>query len=90
MPRVKAEACDGKACGGELGDNSGYAGIGNVDEKKILHGSGADVAICVAFGEIGGEAELRGSDAAADDGGSDGIEAGLFLGDNAKMIAMDV
>ncbi len=82
--------CDGKAGGVELGHNGGDMGIGDVDEEQILHGSGADVAVGVAFGEIGGEAKLRWSDAAANDGGADGEEAGLLLGNDAEMIAMDV
>lgn len=64
--------------------------FGNVDEEKILHGSGADVVVGEALGKIGGEAELRGSDASTNDGSADGEEAGLLLGLHAKMIAMDL
>jgi len=48
------------------------------------------MAVAVSFGESGGGAELRGSDASAKDGGADGEEAGLFLRDDAEMVAMDV
>ncbi len=41
-------------------------------------------------GQIGGLAELRGSDASTNYGGADGIEAGLLLGLHTEMIAMDV
>ncbi len=47
------------------------------------------MAVTVMFGEIGGDANLRGSDASADYRGADGEEAGLFLGDDSQVIAMD-
>jgi hypothetical protein len=65
-------------------------GFGDVDEEKILHGSGAEVAVGETLGEIGGKAELRGSDASANDGSADGKEAGLLLGLHAEMIAVDL
>ena len=80
---------DGEAVGGEFLDYGGDAGFGDVDEKKILHERGAEMTVTVMFGEIGGDANLRGSDASADYGGADGEEAGLFLRDNSQMIAMD-
>ena len=89
VPRTKALVCDGEAVGGEFLDDGGDAGFGDVDEEKILHGRGAEVAVAVMFGEIGGYAELRGSDAAADDVGADGEEAGLLLRNDAEVIAMD-
>ena len=58
--------------------------------EKILHGGGADVAVGKSFGEIGGEAELCGGDAPANDGSADGKEAGLLLRLHAEMIAMDL
>jgi hypothetical protein len=82
--------CDGESAGGELGDDSGDASLGDIDEEKILHRSGADVAVGVAFGEIGGKSKLRGSDASTNDGGANGEEAGLLLGNDAEMIAMNV
>ena len=48
------------------------------------------MAVGETFGEIGGEAELRGSDASTNDGSADGKEAGLLLGLHAEMIAMDL
>ena len=44
---------DGEAGVGEFTDNRGDMGFGDVDEEEILHGSIADVAIAVAFSEIG-------------------------------------
>src|SRR5580704_540236 len=80
---------DGEAVGGEFLDYGSDAGFGNVDEEKILHERGAEVAIAVMLGKIGGYADLRRSDAAADDVGADGEKAELFLGDDAEVIAMD-
>jgi len=82
--------CDGESAGGELGEDRGNVNLGDVDEEKVLHGSGADVAVGVTFGKIGGKAELRRSDASTNDGGTDGEEAGLLLRNDAEMIAMDV
>src|SRR5271169_3312530 len=48
------------------------------------------MAVAVTLGEIGGESELRGSDAAANYRGADGEEAGLFLRDDAEVIAVDL
>jgi len=45
---------DGKTGGVELRDDGGDVSFGDVDEKKILHGGGADVAVGEALGEIGG------------------------------------
>ena len=64
-------------------------GFGNVDEEEILHGGVADVAVAITFGEISGQMELRGGDAAAEDGSADGEKAGLLLRDDTEMIAMD-
>jgi len=86
----EGRAFDGKASGNEFGDDGGDVGFGDVDEEKILHRSGAEVAVGETFGEIGGEAELRGSDASANDGSADRKEAGLLLGLHAEMIAMDL
>lgn len=80
----------GKSASGELRDDSGEMRLGDVDEEQILHRSGADVAVGVAFGEIGGEAKLRGSNATANDGGADGKQTGLLLRNDAEMIAMNV
>ena len=81
---------DGKAGSGEFGDHRGDVRFGNVDQEKILHKGVADVAVTVTFGEIGGEVELRGSNASANDGGADGEEAGLLLRDDAEMVAMNL
>ena len=81
---------NGKAGGSEFGDNDGDVGFGDVDKEKILHEGVADVAVAIALSEIGGEVKLRGSDASADDGSADGEEAGLFLRDDAEMIAVDL
>jgi hypothetical protein len=48
------------------------------------------VSVGVAFGEIGGKPKLRGSDTSTNDGGANGEEAGLLLGNDAEMIAMNV
>ncbi len=80
----------GEPANSELRDDGGEMRLGDVDEEQILHRSGADVAVGIAFGEIGGKAELRGRDASTNDGGTDGEEAGLLLGDDAEMIAMNV
>jgi hypothetical protein len=74
---------------GQFADHRGDVSFGNVDEKKILHRGVADVAIPIQLGEIGGEGELRGSNASADYGSADGEKAGLLLGDDAEMIAMN-
>ena len=50
--------CDGESAGGEFGDHGGDVSLGDIDEQNILHGSGANVAVRVAFGKIGGQAEL--------------------------------
>ena len=81
---------NGKASGVEFGNDGGNVDFGNVDEEEILHEGVADVAIAIALGEIGGKVELRGSDAAANDGGADGEEAGLLLRDDAEMVAVDL
>jgi len=64
--------------------------FGDVDEEEILHRGVADKAVAVAIGEIGSDAELCWRDAAAKDGGADGVETGLLLGDDAEMIAMNL
>ena len=86
----EGRAFDGQAAIDECADDGGDVSFGDVDQEKILHGGGADVAVGEALGEIGGEAELRRSDASANDGSADGKEAGLFLGLHAEMIAMDL
>jgi hypothetical protein len=82
--------CDRESASGELRNDGGNVSLGNVDEEKVLHRSGADVAVGVTFGQVGGKAKLRGSDASANDGGADGEEAGLPLRNDAEVIAMDV
>lgn len=81
---------NGKAGGVEFGDYCGDVGFGNVDEEEILHEGVADMAVAIALGETGGEIELRGSDASANDGGANGEEAGLLLRDDAEMVAVDL
>ena len=80
----------GKTGGGELVDDGGNVGFGDIDEQKILHWGVTHVAIAVTLGEIGGKGKLRRSDAAADDRGADGIVAGLFLRNHADVVAMNV
>src|SRR5208337_1620495 len=81
---------DGKACGGEFGDYRGDVAFGDVDEEEILHGRGAEMAVGETIGQVGGLAELLRSDAATNYGGADGIEAGLLLGLDTQVIAMNV
>jgi len=50
--------CDRESAGGEFGDHGGDVSLGDIDEEKILHGGGANVAVRVTFGKIGGKAEL--------------------------------
>src|SRR5208283_1388811 len=50
----------------------------------------ADVTIAITFGEIRGESELRGSDAAADNGSPNGELAGSLLGNDAQMITVNL
>lgn len=85
----KSGGLDVETVSGEFLDDGGDTGFGNVNEQKILHQRGADMAIAVIFGKIGGSADLRGSNAAAEYGGPDGEQAGLLLGDDAEMIAID-
>ena len=80
---------DGKAGGVEFADNVVNMGLGNVDEEEILHGGVADAAVAIAVSEIGEETELRGRNAAADDGSADDEKAGLLLRDDAEMISMN-
>jgi len=80
----------GKTGGGEFVDYDGNVSFGNVDEKQVLNGGIANVAITIAFGEVGGESELSGRDSSANDGSADGKEAGLLLRDDAEMIAVDM
>jgi hypothetical protein len=80
---------DRKPGGVEFADNVVNVGLGNVDEKEILHGGVADTAVAVAVGEIGGEAELRRGDASSDDRSADGEEAGLLLRDDTEMVSMN-
>src|SRR5260221_3766964 len=80
---------NGETVRGELLDYGCDAGFGDVDEEKILHQGGAEMAVTVVFGEISGYAELRRRDAAADYVGADGEEIVLLLGDYAEVITMD-
>src|SRR5208283_3628796 len=86
----EGRAFDRQATGDERVDDGGNMGFGNVDEEEILHGGGADVAVGETLGQTGGEAELRGGDATANDGSADGKKAGLLLSLQAEMIAMDL
>ena len=82
------DGIDREAGGVEFADNVVDVGFRNVDKEEILHGGVANVAVAVTLGEIGGEPELRGRDATANDGGADGEQAGLFLRDDTEMIAV--
>lgn len=81
---------NGKTGGVEGFDNGWNVDARDVDEEKILHRSGTEVAIAMLFSEVGGETDLRGSDAPTNDGSADGEEARLLLRDDAEMIAMEV
>ena len=76
--------------GGEFAGDADGVAIGNVHDDEVLHHGVADVAVAVLVGKIGGEAELVGSDAAAEDVGADVREAELFLRVDADVIAVDV
>ncbi len=80
---------DGKAGGVEFGNYRGNLETADIDEEEILHGSGADVAVTVAFREVGGDAKLRGSDASAGYGSADGEQAVLLLQGDSEVIAVD-
>ena len=82
-------ASNGESSGVELGDDGADLGFGDVDQEEILHGGGAELAVGMVFGELGGEAELRRGDAPTNDRGPDGEEAGLLLGSNTEMIAVE-
>ena len=78
-----------KAGGGEFVDDGFHVGFGNVDEEKVLHRGEANVAVAVAFGEIGSKSKLLRIGAAAKNGSADGEKAGLMLRDDAEVIAMN-
>ena len=89
VPRTKAW-CEPEARVVEGWTTAETCGFRDVDEQKILHRGGAEVAVAILIDEISGDADLRGSDAATNDGGADGEVAGLLLRDDAEMIAMEV
>src|SRR5579863_311117 len=72
------------------GNYFGSMFAGNVDDEEILHRSGADVAIGVLIGEIGGEAKLFRGNAAAENVGPYGETVGLLLRDDAEMVAVKI
>ena len=62
----------------------------DVDDEQILHDGVADVAIGIAFGEVGGKIELLRGDAAAQNRSADVDQAGLLLVVDADVVAVDV
>src|ERR1051326_277489 len=62
----------------------------DVHDDEILRVSGAEFAVAVALREIGGHAQLMGRDTAAENGGSDIKEAGLFLPMYTNVVAEEV
>ncbi len=64
--------------------------IGNIHEQQILHDRRADVAIGKTLGQRGRDAKLIGSNAAAQNGGTDIRESRLLLSVNADVVAINI
>ena len=74
----------------ELDDECGGLAVGHVDDEDVLADGGAELAVAVLVGEVGECDELVAGEAAVEDGGSDGGEAGLALRGDADVVAVDV
>src|SRR5215469_3029160 len=81
---LRAGAGDGATREG-VGENGETGGVerfddrrgvqsGDVDEQKVLHRGGAEMAVAAAVGKIRGDVNLRGGDATTNDGSADGEE----------------
>ena len=68
---------DVEAEGVELDDEGGGLAVGDVGDEDVLADGGAELAVAVLVGEVGEGDELIAGEAAVEDGGSDGGEAGL-------------
>ncbi len=79
-----------EAEGVELDDERGGLAVGDVGDEDVLHDGGAELAVAVLVGEVGELDELFATETSVEDGGSDDGEAGLLLGGDTDVVAVDV